>query len=51
MEKYNEYSQEQLIQKINLLESENKFLKEYIGGTKEFKDFNRWIEKRFGGEK
>lgn len=41
---------EQLIQKIKLLETENKFLKEYIRGTKEFKDFNKWIDDNFGGE-
>ena len=50
MEKYNQYSRGQLIQKIKFLESENKFLKEYIRGTKEFKDFNRWVEKNFGDE-
>lgn len=50
MEKYNQYSKGQLIQKIESLETENKFLKEYIRGTKEFKDFNRWIESYFGGE-
>ena len=49
-EKYNQYSREQLVQKISFLESENKFLKEYIKGTKEFKDFNRWVENNFGGE-
>ena len=44
MEKYNQYSRGQLIQKINFLESENKFLREYIRGTKEFKDFNKWAK-------
>lgn len=43
MEKYNQYSREQLIQKIKSLESENKFLKEYIRSTEEFKA-------AFGGE-
>ena len=51
MEKYNQYSREHLIQKISSLESENNFLKEYIRGTKEFKDFNRWVESKCGGEK
>ena len=48
--KYNQYSREQLVQKITSLEIENKFLKEYIRGTKEFKDFDRWVENNFGGE-
>lgn len=55
MEKYNQYSREQLIQKIELLKSENKglimensFLKEYIRGTKEFKELNKWIKDSFG---
>lgn len=43
MEKYNQYSREQLIQTIRSLESENKFLKEYIKTTVEFKA-------AFGGE-
>lgn len=47
MEKYNQYSKGQLIQKIESLKSENKFLKEYIRGTKEFKDFNRLVENNF----
>lgn len=50
MKKYNQYSREQLIQKIEFLKSENKFLKEYIRGTKEFKDFNKWVEDDFGGK-
>lgn len=50
MEKYEQYSRGQLIQKIEFLKSENKFLKEYIRGTKEFKDFNTWVENNFGGE-
>ena len=50
MEKYNQYSRGQLIQKIEFLKSENKFLKEYIRGTKDFKDFNRWVENNFRGE-
>lgn len=50
METYNQYSREQLIQKIESLKSENKFLKEYIRGTKEYKDLNRWVENSFGGE-
>ena len=50
IEKYKQYSREQLIQKIESLKSENKFLKEYIRGTKEFKDFNKWVENNFGGE-
>jgi len=49
-EEYNQYSREQLIQKIKSLTSENKFLKKYIRGTKEFKDFNRYVENNFGGE-
>lgn len=44
------YSREQLIQKIESLERENKFLKEYIRGTKEFKELNKWIENDFGGK-
>lgn len=50
MKKYEHYSRGQLIQKIEFLKSENKFLKEYIRGTKEFKELNEWIEKEFGGE-
>ena len=50
MEKYNQYSREQLIQKIESLKSENKFLKEYIRGTREFIDFNKWVNDNFGGE-
>ena len=38
MGKYTQYSREELIVKIESLESENKFLKEYIRGTQEFKD-------------
>lgn len=38
MEKYNQYSREQLIQTIKSLKDENKFLKEYIRGTKEFNE-------------
>lgn len=44
------YSREQLIQEIESLKSENKFLKEYVRGTKEFKELNKWIEDNFGGE-
>ena len=50
MEKYNQYSREQLIQKIEFLKSENKILKEYIRGTKEFKELNKRVEDNFGGE-
>lgn len=50
MENYNHYSREQLIQKIESLKSENKFLKEYIRETKEFKEFNKWIKNNFGSE-
>ena len=49
MGKYNQYSRGQLIQKIEFLKSENKFLKEYLRETKEFKEFNKWIEDNFGG--
>ncbi len=42
--KYDQYSKEQLIQKINSLETENKFLKEVVRGTQEFKDLCKWIE-------
>lgn len=49
MEEYNRYSRGQLIQKIEFLKSENKFLKEYLRDTKEFKDWNKWIEDNFGG--
>lgn len=51
MEEYSRYSRGQLIQKIESLERENDFLKEYIRGTKEFKDLNKWIEDNFGGSK
>lgn len=51
MEEYSQYSREQLIQKIKSLESENNFLKEYIRGTKEFKDLNKWVNDNFGGTK
>lgn len=37
LKEYNLYSKEQLIQIIDSLERENKFLKEYIKSTKEFK--------------
>lgn len=50
MEKYNQYSREQLTQTIRSLENENKFLKEYIRGTKDFKELNSWIENKIGGE-
>lgn len=50
MGKYTQYSREELIAKIEILESENSFLKEYIRGTKEFKDFNRFVENEFGGK-
>lgn len=50
MNNYESYTRGQLIQKIESLKSENNFLKEYIRGTKEFKEFNRWIENKFGGE-
>jgi len=50
MEKYYQYSREQLIQKIKSLESENKFLKEYIRGTKDFKELKQCIESNFRGE-
>lgn len=53
MEKYNQSSRGQLIQKIEFLKSENKFLKECLRGTKEFKElkeqFDKWIENEFGG--
>lgn len=51
MKKYESYSKEQLIQKINSLENENSFLKDFIRGTKEYKDFKNWIKDGcFGGE-
>ena len=50
MEEYNQYSRGRLIQKIESLKNENKFLKEYIKGTKEFKNFDRWVKNNFGGE-
>lgn len=40
-ENYNNYSIEQLIQKIKSLERENSFLKAFIRETKEFKNFER----------
>ena len=46
----NQYSRELLIQRVELLESENKFLKEYIKETKGSKEFNGWGENNFGGE-
>lgn len=44
-EEYSQYSKEQLIQKISSLESENKFLKECIKGTKEFNEISEWAKK------
>lgn len=48
MAEYDKYSRGQLIQKIEFLKSENKFLKAYLRDSKEFKELNRWIENEFG---
>lgn len=48
-----EYGREQLMERIRSLESENRFLKECIRGTKlcvELKDFSRWVKNNFGGD-
>lgn len=50
MSNYETYSKEQMIHKIESLERENKFLKDYIRGTKDFKELTRLIKNNFGGD-
>lgn len=50
MGKYTQYSREELIVKIESLESENKFLKEYIRGTQGFKDIGKYTDSELDSE-